>query len=216
MKDKKNDFSIEKPKLPIDLEGIESIGQLEDESYISSGVIGGYIIENQVADAVTFNEVIFKNSAFIGSSLNYAELTDVRFEHCDLSNVDFRNSIIHRVEFINCKVMGINLSESTLRNVRFNQCSGDYGFFSFADCKAVKFQDCELCYSDFQDCNFNKVGFYNTDLTQCQMSGTKLKDIDFTSCNVDGIGARIDNLRGAIFSPVQAVSLSKLMGIIIR
>ena len=49
-----------------------------------------------------------------------------------------------------------------------------------------------------------------------EFSGTNLKGIDLTSCEIDGIGARIEDLNGVIVSPEQAISLSGLMGIVVK
>ncbi len=217
MKSKKIELSVEKPRLPLMLENMElSNEDLQNESYISSVSIYNFHIEGELIKRANFHEVIFKGSTFIGCSFKRAELVDVRFENCDLSNVNLENAIIHRVEFVNCKIIGINLSESNLRNVSFHQCNGKYGFFGFSNLKEVKFNECDLSLSDFKESIFSKVGFCYSNISECQMAGTKLKDIDLTSCNIEGIGIRIEDLKGAIVSPIQAVSLSSLMGIVIK
>lgn len=211
------DFNVEKPRLPLMLENMELWNEdLQNESYISSVSMANVHMEGELIKRANFHEVIFKGSTFIGCSFERAELVDVRFENCDLSNVTLENAIIHRVEFVNCKIIGINLSESNLRNVSFHQCNGKYGFFGFSNLKEVKFNECDLGLSDFQNAIFSKVGFYYSNISECQMSGTKLKDIDLTSCDIEGISVRIEDLKGAIVSPIQAVSLSKLMGVIVR
>ncbi len=48
------------------------------------------------------------------------------------------------------------------------------------------------------------------------MSGTKLKGVDLSSCDIEGIGVRIENLSGAVVSPLQAVSLSRLIGVVVK
>ena len=109
-------------------------------------------------------------------SFQYADLTDVIFEDCNLSNVDLSFSAIHKVEMKNCKAVGINVSEATLRNVLFDNCNGKYGLFSFSDLKHVNFKDSFLCNGDFHEAKFLKVGFLNSNLQETRMTGAKLKE----------------------------------------
>ena len=44
-------------------------------------------------------------------------MTDIIFENCDLSNINFPYSSLYRVEFINCKLTGCNFNDSTLKSV---------------------------------------------------------------------------------------------------
>ena len=48
------------------------------------------------------------------------------------------------------------------------------------------------------------------------MNFTKLKGIDFTSCDIDGIGVNIADVNGAEVNPTQAVSLSAILGLIVK
>lgn len=48
------------------------------------------------------------------------------------------------------------------------------------------------------------------------MSGTSLSGIDLSDSNVEGIGIQLEDLRGTIVSPIQAVDFSKLLGLVIN
>jgi len=113
-------------------------------------------------------------------------------------------------------MVGINLCEATLRNVTFENCNGQYAFFSYSNCKQVAFLRCQLISSDFKNSLFTKVKFQDSNLLQAQMNFTNLKGIDFTSCDIEGIGVNINDINGAIVNPMQAVSLSTLLGIIVK
>lgn len=212
-----NSFKISQPKLPKNLIQVKAPDKtISDELYMSLGMIDNFSFGNQIAERAAFDQVIFKDVSFQQAVFRHVELTDVRFENCDLSNADFSEAVIHRAEFIKCKIMGLNLSAAALRNVVFDKCSGDYTFFRFSDCKQVRFSECQLRYADFQECGFSKVDFYRSDLLLSQIFGTKLEGLDFSNCEIEGMGVRIEDLYGAIVSPIQAVSLSKLMGLIIK
>ena len=60
------------------------------------------------------------------------------------------------------------------------------------------------------------VKFIDTNLYKAQLFRTNLKDIDFRTCNIEGIIVGQEDLKGMIVNDFQAVELSKLLGIIIK
>lgn len=217
MEDKKIISKVLRPKFDSGLSRIElSAETIEDETLFSFGTICDCTLENHKADRMTFKQVILKNVIFNEITFRHIELIDVSFQNCDLSNVDFNEASLHRVEFINCKIIGINLSDATLRDVIFDNCNGQYAFFSYSNCKQVAFLQCQLRSSDFKNSTFSKVEFQESNLLQAQMHFTNLKGIDFTSCDIDGIGINIPDVKGAIVTTMQAVSLSTLLGLIVK
>lgn len=53
--------------------------------------------------------------------------------------------------------------------------------------------------------SFKKVIFNHSDLQQTGMSGVKLKGIDLSTCNLEGLGVTRDDLEGCIVSPEQVI-----------
>ncbi len=217
MDKKQEELKIIKPKF---ITGIESICieviDIENEDSFKGGYVSDCKIENQRADHVCFEGVIFKNVEFKVAVFNLVELTDVRFENCDLSNAKFNGAIIHRTEFINCKLMGLNLSDATLQNVYIEQCNGKFALMSYAHLKKVMFKECIFEGSNFQNSHFDKVQFRKCNFKLSQMSGTSLAGMDLSNSNVEGLGIQLEDLRGAIVSPMQAVDFSRLLGLLIK
>ena len=48
------------------------------------------------------------------------------------------------------------------------------------------------------------------------MNYTSLKGIDLTSCNIEGMGVNIADVKGARVTTTQAISLSSILGLIIK
>jgi uncharacterized protein YjbI with pentapeptide repeats len=217
MTENKGNAKILKPKISSDLALFDiSIENISDYSSISTALFKDIYLENIEAKHVCFNETIFRNVKFTDVSLQNIELTDVRFENCDLSNVDFSGAIIHRAEFINCKLMGINLRDATLQNIYILQCNGKFALMSFTQMKRVIFEESIFENSNFQNSNFTKVQFKKCNFRLSQMSGTSLSGIDLSDSNVEGLGIQLEDLKGAIVSPMQAVDFSKLLGLVIN
>ena len=82
--------------------------------------------------------------------------------------------------------------------------------------KKTAIEESSFSASDFQNSELAEMRLVNSDFRQCQMSGTKMKGLDWSSCDIEGLGARLEDLEGAIISPLQAVSLAKLFGLVIK
>ena len=48
------------------------------------------------------------------------------------------------------------------------------------------------------------------------MNFTSIKGIDVTSCDIEGMGVNIVDLKGAKVTTIQAISLSAILGLIIK
>jgi uncharacterized protein YjbI with pentapeptide repeats len=217
MKKAKKSVKILSPRIYEDALTIESIeGFFEDEDQICMKLISNCIIEDQSAEKVNFKQVIFRDVTFKNISFSRADIEDVRFENCDLSNVDLSGSLMHRVEFIDCKVLGSNLSEASLQNVVMNKCNARYVNLVFSRCKKFRIEESELSFADFRWSEFTDANFVNTNLQESQLAGTKLEGVDLSMCDIEGICVTPEDIRGAIVSSLQAISLSKLLGIVIK
>ena len=206
-------ISILSPQIKGDI--TESSFELSDDG-IYSECICRQNLSGQRAEKATFRCMIFKNAVLNGAVLCGADIGDVRFENCDLSNLDLNDSTIFRVEFIRCRLTGTDLSSSHIRNAVFEDCGGKYANFRFARIEKAAFKNCALQGTDFQSAEISKVIFSGDDFRQAQMSGVPLCGIDFSSCNIDGLCARPEDLRGAIITAEQAVTAAQIIGMKIK
>lgn len=158
-----------------------------------------------------FDHVIFSECRFCG-----AQLTDVRFENCDLSNVDFSDSMLYRVEFVGCKLMGTNLSDCVFNQVLFYHCNARYVNFSMGKMKHVLFAHSDLQCGSMESCRFVPVAFDTCNLTEAEFSRTPLKGIDFRSSQVAGIRLGIGDLKGVVVSSLQALELTRFLGLVVK
>lgn len=210
-------FKIISPKITdADLLLPKQIPSLRTKDEISYCSISDTIIEQQDAHKVSFDQVIFKNVTITESSLPGIELMDVIFDHCDLSNVDFTDAIIHRTEFRNCKLIGTDFTGGRFQNVYVKDCLGDFATFRLADLKQVAFDNSSLKNSDYYQSKFQKVAFSRCNIDQAMLAGTKLSGMDLSDCEFSGLIVDIQDLEGCIISPQQAVSFVGLLGLVIK
>lgn len=217
MKKSKKVQKIETPRFPEEMLLVEkAVKNIEDEQQIFASIFTDCTFDAEIAENVCLKETIIKNTTFHDTAFRRADIEDARFENCDLSNMDFSNASFNRVEFIDCKLLGANFGESSLRSVSICRCNAGYANFRFSHWNGVNIEESALCFTDFQFSRFIAVRLMNTDLREGQLSGTKLDGIDLSTCNISGLGVRIEDLKGVAVSPVQAVMLSGLMGVVVQ
>lgn len=161
----------------------------------------------------------FINCVFSSCSFSMAQLSDVVFKNCDLSNINFTGSNLSRVAFDGCKLTGTNFSEALLYHVSFRECRGDYSIFTASKQRDVLFLRSSLQGAAFDNCRFNPVSFDSCNLTESEFYQTPLKSINF--CNSEITGIRVQpftnsELRGATITSLQALELTRLLGIKIQ
>lgn len=216
MKDKKEKNVLLPRITSIDKEIYSLEKNIENEDCFSNIRALNCDMNNEIASHVEVSEAVFKNINFRDTKFPHVELIDVRFENCDLSNSSLNNGILHRVEMKNCKLIGMDLADTNLQNVTFNQCNGDYSNISFSTLKNMDFIDSSFNNVIFENSKLSKVNFINMNMVQIDISKAMVKGIDFTDSNIEGIIGDVRDLYGIIVTPMQALSLSRILGIVIK
>ena len=95
--------------LPVDA-GILS-QQADDwtDRSVERGTVGPLAAEHAL-----WHNCLFRNVTFTDCRLHSAQLSDIRFEGCDLSNLALDGAALNRVEFVGCKLLGAALPDATL------------------------------------------------------------------------------------------------------
>jgi len=209
-------IKLQRPKIIDNLEEVEDvIGEIHSENILSNKVIENVSISGLEDIRVSFDKCIFRNVTFDYCDLRKIDMMDVVFENCNLSNISFSKGSIYRTEFINCKLMGTRFDECSMKNVLFNSSLGKYSNFAYAKLDGVNIIESDFQSSVFQELQIKKLAFDSTNLSKAVFYNTKLKGIDFRTCNIDDIQLGINDISGASVSVVQALELTRLMGIII-
>ena len=209
-------IKIQSPKIPRELEkAVDIIDEILEEEKIEEKIIENIIIQGISNLRVRFSSCIFRNVTFEECDFRKIDMVDVIFENCNLSNINFGDSGIYRVEFINCKLTGARFDDSILKSTVFKSSRGLYSNFSFSKFKGVSFMDSEFQNSVFQEVHNETLIVESTDLSKSIFSGISLNGVDFSTCNIEGIEIQLKDVCGGKFTVVQALELTKLMGITI-
>lgn len=174
------------------------------------------LIDSIKVEDIKMNECIFKNCRFIQSQILLSDMMDIIFENCDLSNLDFSKSVFHRIIFKNCRMTGIDFTDCTLIDCQFISSKINLSNFSGANVKNNIFKECDCSSSRFVNTKFKDIQLNHINFNESEFFHTPLNKIDFSDSEIYGISITPDSLKGIIVNQYQALSLSKLLGIIIK
>ena len=197
--------------LPVDA-GILS-QQADDwtDRSVERGTVGPLAAEHAL-----WHNCLFRNVTFTDCRLHGAQLSDIRFEGCDLSNLALDGAALNRVEFVGCKLLGAALPDATLNHVRLGRCNGRYLNLSGSRLRQVRFTECDLTEAALNDCRLDGVAFEGCTLRSTEFSHTPLRGIDLRQSQLGDLRLTVDDLRGAIVAPSQALDLLPLLGVVVR
>jgi uncharacterized protein YjbI with pentapeptide repeats len=183
--------------------GADHDNEKHDEAFFD-----GLTLPGLTARHWDMRRTIFKNADLQESRISKLEFTDVRLDQGKLANASWQEAAIFRTEFRSCRMTGINFSNSGIRHTLFEGCDMKLSTSRFALFKDVRFQQCILHDSDFQEANLAGTIFRDCDLTRAQMSGAVLYGADIRGSRIDGIGGRPEDFKGVIIDEAQFGVLS--------
>lgn len=113
-------------------------------------------------------------------------------------------------------MVGSNFSENTWNHVYIDETFGKYSNINLAHIKNSIIKQSDFSGSSMQEIKFKEFYLKDTNLTGTSLFRTKLQGIDLSTCMIEGIVVKIEDLKGCIVTAIQALSLAELMGIIIK
>lgn len=216
-KSKKAPKAIKPPDIPDDLssDGLPG-GVLRDRERYEEIELSQADLSGQKADYVSFEAALFSHVRMMGGNFSGLGLLDVRLEECDLANAGLYKANLQRVEIVASRLVGVKASEAEFQDVVFKGCKAGFALFRQAVFKSAQFEECDLSDTDFMGADLSGVVFSGCNLSRCDMSGAKLAGADFRGSNLDSLKVGIEDLRGAIVDPTQAVEFVRLLGVVVK
>ncbi len=171
---------------------------------------------SSLVEVSEWNECIFKNISFEIANLKEIGVMDTIFEHCDFSNGNFENQAFYRVEFHSCKFVGTEFLKVNFYDCLFEDCNLEYS--NLADCKTktCEFTDCRFQESRFHSNQFSVTEWNHCDFSNLELIETSMEKQDVSTCNLTGLRADSNYLKGMIIAREQAMDLISLFEIEIR
>jgi len=169
-------------------------------------------------DRLAFRGVLFEKCALLSCSLQNALFQDVRFLGCDLSGSSFSGSRFVRCEFLNTKCCGSNFSSGSFLSVKFEDCLLRYANFTSSKLESSAFENSDLTDVFLAQCKLKNLSLDRSRFVRTDFFQTPLKGLDFSNATLEGIcvSEGAGELAGATVSPLQAVELARLLGVIVQ
>ena len=184
---------------------LEPMDEWTYESYVSDYIFENVCIEENL-DNITMDGCKFSKCQFKDCSFSFIEYMDIIFDHCEFENVHLNQCSLSRVHFISCRISGMELSQSLVQDTLFQLCKGHYCDFDINDLTGSGFVQCDFKKTSFDKCILNSTEWFNT----------KLKELDFSSCEIENIAVSSDKLTGVVVNSSQALEFVKLLGIVVK
>ena len=174
------------------------------------------MISGEILEDVEIKGCIFQNCRILGGRLTRISVWDSSFRSCDFSNCVIEDGYFQRVEFLGCKLTGTSSVSSVLKDVYLEDCSCRMWNLSNATIKTVGFNRCDCTSAVFSMWDRKNLSFYESRFSGCNFFKTPLKDIDFSTCSIDGLMLSGEELKGAVIAAHQAQELVGLLGVKVK
>ena len=157
---------------------------LEDEEIFSGLLINGGNQSYLDAKNMVLRESHIQKLTMQKTGLRHFECSNVIFEKCDFSNLEWIGGSFHQVVFHQCKLTGTNFAESYLRDCTFTDCIASMASFSSTNLKAVSFDHCQLEDSEFYEVTWKNLFLSDNQLTGSNWFRTSLKGLDLSLIHI--------------------------------
>ena len=185
---------------------------VSEEEYCDLVFKGVAVPESKIVEAV-FECCRFEGCDFSGVDFTGCEFLDCVFVKCNLSVIKVVDVKCVNTEFVDCKMIGIDWTCSAWGNmtlsstVTFARClMHDASFFGLT-LKGFVMRDCKAIDIDFREANFISAVFNGSDFKGSLFNNTQLAKASFVQCINYNIDIYENNIKGAIFSRIEAISL---------
>ena len=105
--------------------------------------------------------------------------------------------------------------DRVIENSTIEESNACYVILRGCTLKNVEFLDVTLDKVQFSHVT-SKVTFENCDMPRIEFGGTKLRSVDLSTCNIEGISVQLEDIKGLKLSTLQAITFSKMLGIIVK
>ena len=206
---------LQPPNLPAKL-GAISLTALANYDEYAENKISSAILADISAKNVLFEECLFRRVTLTSAKLPKLHLRDVRLEGCDLSAASLEKARLRRGEFSNCRLIGVQMLSAEMDDVLFKECNLEGAVFVGVQGKHIRFEDCQLKNATFESADLEKITFTRCDLSHADFRNVKFKAADLRSSIIDGIVIDPKSAVGLIISPMQAIQVVTLLGVVVQ
>jgi uncharacterized protein YjbI with pentapeptide repeats len=165
-------------------------------------------LSKEIFKEIEFEDCEFLECSFLETKFERCRFINCKFTNCMISAIDISNCYFSEIFFLNSKVIGIDWTKAQLIQVlNFNKCKVNYSNFRFLKMNKIKMIDCEAKEVDFSGSNLSDGNFENTDFDKSIFVETNLTKVNFRNAKNYYLDAKKNIIKGAHFSLPEALTL---------
>jgi fluoroquinolone resistance protein len=174
---------------------------------------------SQTIQAKEFDNCTFRGCNFSETSFDRCKFVDCHFVQCNLSNINIDGCRFSDVTFEESKMIGVNWTKASWPGIvlhspiKFYKCILNDSSFFGTHLQELMIEDCKAHDVDFREANLSEAVFTLTDFSSSLFNNTNLTYADFTDANNYTIDIYNNDIKGAKFCRVEAVSLLESLDI---
>lgn len=163
--------------------------------------------------ANNFEQCIFTSCNFSQTIFQACKFYDCEFKNCDISLIKVTDSTFSNNLIEDSKAMGINWADILVPTVKiynpveFVKSNINYSVFQGLDLREIQMVDCQARDVNFEDADLSLADLRHSDFANSVFRRTNLSKSNFTNAFNYSIDIYNNNLKEAIFSLPEAVSL---------
>jgi uncharacterized protein YjbI with pentapeptide repeats len=128
-----------------------------------------------------------KNARILERDLDRTELTDLKFEDCDVSGIIASGAMARRTVLERTRFRGVTFAKGQVEDTIIRDCITSELSFRFTNLRQVIFRACDLSGIDFYATTFDHVTIDNCDLRRASFDSAIVKCLAITNCNLAGV-----------------------------
>lgn len=212
-------FKRDEPDLPVEFESAAESGQwFADGEFatIQEKHLQDMERTNLRVDTFRVEGSVLERVQLAGGQFGSAVWKDVRLVGCDLANIRAHRIAFVRVEFVDCRLTGFSATALDWQDVLIRNGDVRYAQFQGGKFRSCEFEGCNWQEADLQNADLTGSVFRSCNLARADLHGAKLQNTDFRKSEVEGVLVGMNDLRGAIVDPAQAMVFAQVLGLQIK
>lgn len=177
----------------------------DEDQLLTNAEIDAQVITDQDREHPIIEQCQFEKTTFTNNHFFRAEVTDVIFKDCDLSNCQFEKSSWYRVQLINCKLVGTTSDQSFFKEVSFDGCNLNLANLNEMKLTAVTYTDTKLTEINCMETSLKQTRLTNCDLNNADFTNTSLTKLDLRRCQFKAMRVQPFDIRGCHVNTEQAL-----------
>ena len=190
----------------------------DQPEYISKK-FNGLELSGLTLSNIEFDDCTFVDCDFSEATFDKCKFIDCHFIRCNLSVVKLNYSRLMNVAFESSKLIGVDWTKASWSSIssgspiRFMKCIlSDSSFFGL-ELRELSIDECKIHDADFREADLTEADFQYSDLSHSQFHHTNLSSANFAEATGYTIDINANNVKGARFTRLEALSLLESLGV---